>query len=167
MSWPQIRKGFLPHFTTSVSCVKNRGHIFAYSYMCFMFSFHFSFYIFWATFNLNWNQMKILFSCLLRFYFQKYFNLAETEQVHRGHERVSITTKRWARTTGNMVLHLNLMVYSSYPPCPSILQGCQGWTISFYCQASSFLSPLSHHVAFRVLLSRPGHWAHSGENAES
>lgn len=66
------KKRFPPTFYNfCFLCVKNRGHIFAYSYMCILCShFIFLFYIFWVTFNLHWNQMKILFSCLLCFIFK-------------------------------------------------------------------------------------------------
>lgn len=150
------KKGFPPTFYNfCFLCVKNRGHIFAYSYMCILCShFIFLFYSFWVTFNLNWNQMKILFSCLLRFIFKstliwqrqnKYTEgmreCLSQPSAEPGQQEIWYCTWTW-------------MVYS-YPFALPSYRVVRVERFHFTAKHQAFF-PLSHHVAFRVLLSRPG-----------
>ena len=135
-------------------CVKNRGHIFAYSYMCILCShFIFLFYIFWVTFNLHWNQMKILFSCLL-FYFQKSFNLAETEQVHRAMREC--LPQPSPEQDNRKLWYCTWTWWSIHTPLPFHPAEWSGLNAVILLSSIKLFSPLSHHIAFRVLISRPG-----------
>lgn len=120
-----------------------------------MFSFHFSFLHFWVTFNLNWNQMKILFSCLLRFVFKstliwqrqnKYTEgmreCLSQPSAEPGQQEIWYCTWTW-------------MVYS-YPFALPSYRVVRVERFHFTAKHQAFFFPLSHHVAFRVLLSRPG-----------
>lgn len=161
------KKGFPPTFYNfCFLCVKNRGHIFAYSYMCVLCSdFIFLFYIFWVTFNLNWNQMKILFSCSLHFIFK---STLTWQRQNKYRERMSECLSRPSAEPGQQEIGCCAWAWMVCSH-PSALPSCRVVRVEWFhftVKHQAFI-PFVTPRSFRGLTFQTRHWAHSGKNAES